>query len=117
MQQYDKIRKHLQIVGAKNSQPNIVVFCTVAGLKNNIGSSGSGTSVSDYIEKATKPVGNHKIVYDYKPLICTFKTLSVSNVKNHNSRPEIMCVSAEKSGSLVSYQHRLNKVQGQVKVK
>lgn len=103
----------LENTGAKNSRNFHCIF--VFAESTYIGSSGSGTSDSDYIENKTKPVGNIKVVYDYKPLIQSF-TLSVSNVKNHNSRPEIMIVSAEKSGISIS-QHRLNKVQGQVRVK
>ena len=61
----------------------------------HIGSSDSVTSVSDYIENKTKMVGRLNSVYDANSCQIVEKT-SVSSVKNHNSRPEICCLIAEK---------------------
>lgn len=115
MQQLNNNKISKQGVGVKNSLPNIVIFSAVAGFKDNIGSSDSGTSVSDYIEKATKPVGRFDSVYDYKLQVYAC-TMSVSNVKNHNSRPEIVHIFAESVRSEDSIT-AVKSVQGRVKVK
>ena len=103
----------LENTGAKNSRN---FHCTVSFAElTYIGSSGSGTSVSDYIENKTKPVGRFYSVYAYK-LHSQVRTMSVSNVKNHNSRPEIVLVSA-KSVESEDFTTAIKLVQGWVRVK
>jgi len=79
------------------STPLPLCFCIylTAACLNYIGSSDSVTSVSDYIENKTKMVGRLNSVYDVDSCQIVEKT-SVSSVKNHNSRPEICYLIAEK---------------------
>ena len=79
--------------GVSTSLPLYV--CNFIACLNYIGSSDSVTSVSDYIENKTKMVGRLYSVYDANSCQIV-KQMSVSNVKNHNSRPEICCLIAEK---------------------
>ena len=76
----------LENTGTKNSRNFHCIF--VFAELTYIGSSGSGTSDSDYIENKTKPVGRFTLSMT-KNSMYKLSTMSVSNVKNHNLRPEI----------------------------
>jgi hypothetical protein len=72
--------------GAENSLSTLLL--SIVANYFNIGSSVSSTSFSDYIENKTKLVGRF-ILSMTKNSMYKLPTMSVSNVKNHNLRPEI----------------------------
>lgn len=85
-----KIRNNLTFQNRNTGAENSLTSCLsliVADLLN-IGSSVSSTSISDYIENKTKLVGRF-ILSMTKNSMYKLSTMSVSNVKNHNLRPEI----------------------------